>query len=633
MRHTRSASGGIREQLLASQGEPLDPQTASALRTNESGERIARDVSVHADEAARAASHGLGADALTIGNHIFLGSAKGALSPERWQLLRHEMTHVLQSRNSPGPSDAIDMEVANSEGPQEQQARGTRVGPIVADPPRAAGRALVHRQPKGASAAEGAERSTFPWKGRIAHTWTAALRSAPQKDPADPHRGTTADLDAGTDVLVVNRKRGWLKVQLTDGRVGWVSQELVEYVSPSAHAVGEIVIETHVPTIAEAFVLLKRAEMAKIATPSYTPPADDADALDLAITVLEKTGRYTVDRATYRVSFTPAGKKLTIDTIEDFILFVETVERTYPSATPGEVASEIRQLWFSDRNWELLSAGKGIVAGGKVIDIETEPDPIAVAFDMKDLAPGGGASKSITTPMGKIGMGHVLTGIDTAINGFPTAAATGATSGEDALKHKTLAAATAGDARDFATWSGDLGQAYGDYLVARYVQGTASASLLSFIAAVADDAALTADIHGYIAAQVWTATSAADSPTGHAKSVSAILRNMYLVPKTATTGLTYRKYFEKVSGKKGATLDAFMRDRILAFARPWFAKKAVAFRGGWWGQKGWKPSGILTNVLDEFDKFHKVNETSAGPADQVAVTVTELNRLLAGPVK
>jgi hypothetical protein len=507
----------------------------------------------------------------------------------------------------------------------------------LVDPPPAAGHALVHRQPKGARVTEGAERSTFPWNGRIAHTPTAALRSAPQKDPTNPSRGTTAGLDAGTEVLVVNRKSGWLKVQLADGRAGWVSQELVEYVNPAAHALGEIVAETHVPTIAEAFILLKRAEMAKIATPSYTPPADDAAALDLAFSVLEKTGRYTVDRATYRVSFTPTGKKLTIDTIEDFILFVEAVERAYPSASPGEVASEIRQIWFSDRNWEMLSAGKGIVVGGKAIDIETEPDPIAVAFDMRDLAPAGAASKAITTPLGMVGMGHVLTGIDTAINGFPTAAAAGATSGDDAIKYKTLAAATAGDARDFATWSGDLGQAYGDFLVAKFVRGTASASLASFIAAVADPAALAADIHGYIATQVWTDT-AAESPTGSAKLVSAILRNLYLVPKSATTALTYRQYFEKVTGRKGAALDAFMLDRILAFARPWFAKSVVAFRGGgglsgWWGQEGWTKGDILDNALEEFDKHHKDNETSAVVADRVAATVTELNRLLAGSVK
>jgi Domain of unknown function (DUF4157) len=629
----RAVPAWIRAQLLASQGEPLDAQTAPAPRTSEPNDRVARDINVHADGPARAATHNLGADALTIGNHIFLSSGLGASSPEQQQLLRHEMTHVIQSGNGPGPSAATELEVAAPDGPQEQQASGTRAGPVAADPAPAAGRALVHRQPKGSHVTEAAERSSFPWNGRIAHTWTAAMRSAPHKDPADPHLGTTADLDAGTEVVVVNRKSGWLRVQLTDGRAGWVSQELVEYVSPSAFDVGEIVISMDIPTIAEAFVRLKRAETARIADPTSTPPADDADAIDLAIAVLEKTGKYTVDRTSYRVSFTPTGKKLTIDTIEDFILFVEAVERTYPSATPAQVASEIRQIWFSDPNWELLSAGKGIVVGGKAVDIETEPDPIALAFDMKDLAPARAPSKPISTPMGTIGMGHVLAGIDTALSGFPTRMAAGAIMGEPRLKYDTLAAATAGDPRDFATWSGDLGQAYGDYLVAKYIQGSASASLASFVAAAADPAALTADIHGYIAAEVTKDMPAADSPTGSAKSVSAILRNLYLVPKTAATGLTYRQYFEKVTGKTGAALDAFMQDRIVAFARPWFAKKTVATRGGWRAQKGWTEEGILENALDEFDKYNKENEASAGAADRVAATVAELNRLLAGRVK
>jgi hypothetical protein len=230
-------------------------------------------------------------------------------------------------------------------------------------------------------------------------------------------------------------------------------------------------------------------------------------------------------------------------------------------------------------------------------------------------------------------MGHVLAGIDTAINPFPTAAAAGATSGDDALKYTTLAAATGSDARDFATWSGDLGQAYGDFLVAKYVGGSASASLATFIAADADTAALTADIHGYIAGQVTSDMPAAESPTGADKSVSAILRNLYLVPKSATGRLTFREYFERVSGKKGAALDAFILDRTLAFARPWFAKKAVDSRGGYWDQKGWTKSGILGNALAEFDTDHKLNEASAGPADRVARAVDALTSLLAGTVK
>ena len=69
--------------------------------------------------------------------------------------------------------------------------------------------------------------------------------------------------------------------------------------------------------------------------------------------------------------------------VSDFILFVEEVERQYPTATPGQIASEIRQIWFSDANWELLSAGDGI----SKTDIESEPNPIAKKFDMADLSP------------------------------------------------------------------------------------------------------------------------------------------------------------------------------------------------------------------------------------------------------
>ena len=76
------------------------------------------------------------------------------------------------------------------------------------------------------------------------------------------------------------------------------------------------------------------------------------------------------------------GGKIVISTIEDFILFVEAVEREYASATPREVAGEIRQLWFSDENWDVLLDSPGIRKGGRSEDIETEPNPIAKRFDM-----------------------------------------------------------------------------------------------------------------------------------------------------------------------------------------------------------------------------------------------------------
>ncbi len=88
--------------------------------------------------------------------------------------------------------------------------------------------------------------------------------------------------------------------------------------------------------------------------------------------------------------------------------------------------------------------------------------------------------------------------LDTKI--FPA----GAISRDAKLKYSKLSIATGDDSRDFATWSGDLGQTYADYLGAKYVSGAASASLAAFIDAVATTAELTADIHCYIATQVST---------------------------------------------------------------------------------------------------------------------------------
>lgn len=494
--------------------------------------------------------------------------------------------------------------------------------PTVAPP--APETALRHQISHVTSRREGPERFSLPWEGRVAHTWSAAMRSSPRKDPDDPHRNTLADLPRGTELRVVGRRGGWLQVELRDGRTGWVWQALVDHVAPSAFVLPPIVVSVDVPTVPESFLVLKRAEVARAANPAHRFSEEETDRIDLAASVLRHTGRYVVDVSTYRVSFAPAGTRRTIDTIEDFILFVETVERTYPAASPGEIASEVRQIWFSDPNWQILSAGTGIAG----VDIETRPNPIADAFDMADLAPSGGASKPLVTPYGPVGMGHVMAGIDTAINGFSTAAAAAARGGDAPLKYTILATASGSDPRDFATWSGDLGQAYAEYLMDRYVRGVASPSLAGSMAAFATRDELVADIHGYLATEVSRAT-AGESPTGAGAKVSDILRNLYLVPKTSATGLTYRTYFERVTGRSGAALDVFMRDRVVAFARPWFAKRLVDSRGGWWDQEGWTKSGILDNALRDFDHRHATNESSAGAADKVQATVDELNRLLA----
>jgi hypothetical protein len=573
------------------------------------------NVRIHAGNLAARSAESLNALAYTVGNHIVFG--EGQYQPnslEGKKLLGHELAHfVQQNGNTESQNDFIvpGKHVAISE--------------------------TIQRQPKEDSA-----RHDYPWIGRIDNTWSAALRKSPKKSADAPHANTLADLPRGTELTVVHRENGWLIVKVTiDGKPvqGFVSQELVTYVRPSAFKVPEIIIEVKFPSLAEAFVELKKAEKRKAREGSaFNPTEEDQSRIDRAIIVINATKKYVVDESTYIVTFArKAGVKTEIDTIEDFILFVEQVEKQYPKASPKEIASEVRQLWFSDVNWEILLASEGIYEGrGKDVDIETEPNPIASQFNMLTLAPGAG-SKQFDTRMGKVDIGHVMAGIDARLSGFPSSyplahlVKRGHSDRDAVLKYDTLKEATGGDSIDFVTWSGDLGQAYAEYLVDRYVKGNTAASLSKFATDKAPQEELLGDIHGYIAVEVHR-TSASLSPTGTEQKVSNVLRDLYLVEKSATGGNTYKKYFERVSGRSSVDLKTFVTERSLRFAKPWFAKKAVEHRGKW-KSKGWTAAGILENAMKEFDNKHVINEKSAAPADKIETLVDNLLKNIAAPIK
>jgi hypothetical protein len=78
--------------------------------------------------------------------------------------------------------------------------------------------------------------------------------------------------------------------------------------------------------------------------------------------------------------------------------------------------------------------------------------------------------------MGDVDIGHVMAGIDAALSGAPSEypkvflTALGHHSSLMELRHKTIKEASGGDVRDVATWAGDLGQAYAEFLVARWVR-------------------------------------------------------------------------------------------------------------------------------------------------------------------
>lgn len=125
--------------------------------------------------------------------------------------------------------------------------------------------------------------------------------------------------------------------------------------------------------------------------------------------------------------------------------------------------------------------------------------------------------------------------------------------GKSKFKHEKLNELDDGDPRDFATWAGDMGQAYAEYIADRYVRGR-DVEFWPYLSAFATPDEILGDIHGYIAVQAWKDTSGSASAGGNEIKVSNILRDLYLGDKEGrASGDSYLDKFEKVSGKAGQT--------------------------------------------------------------------------------
>ncbi len=445
-------------------------------------------------------------------------------------------------------------------------------------------------------------------------------------------------------MTVIGEERGWLHAEVVvDGKklTGYISHELVRFagpvVTPPSDPQPPLVINPDLFGTRWAFVTLKQAENRRLAVPDWKPNADEQGDLDRAIAWLEGGGRYAVDHATFTVTFLPVGPggKIKVESIEDYVLFVETVEKQYPQATPGEIAGEIRQIWFGGGNWEALLNSPGITVGGKPADIEHEPDPIAKMFDIPALKSTG---HKLTTDFGDVDISHVMAGIDVALGGAALEPAD--PDSEAHLKWKTLTAADTSDPRDFVIWSGDIGQAYAEYLVARYVQGK-SVHPLAFVENKASTEQLLGDIHGYIAAQVFK-----DTPpnvgtgwwtVGQNATVSNILRTFYMVRKSGSAGAgSYESFSETVSGKSSSEMRTFVRERSVAFARPWYAKVAESSRGAvgsWFHDPSASKEAILNGLMKEFDDNHAKNEASAAKLDKLGTVIDRFLPMLGGSVR
>ncbi|MET0402206.1 MAG: LysM domain-containing protein [Cystobacter sp.] len=212
---------------------------------------------------------------------------------------------LMLPRSKESPSAQVADEVAPPVGPEAQDSDMPTV-PAVEKPHSSSAVAV-------ASAWERAQRDdNFPWIGRV-KPWSAALRDAPRRTSA-----TLVDVPRGTEVVVTGSESEWLRVQVELGvktYTGYVSRELLVH----GHSVSL--------SLREALVVLKRVETASKHKRSGSSPAAVGAWVSAACKVVQATGRYAVDGRTYTVSFAHSKDPIKINTIEDFILFVEEVER------------------------------------------------------------------------------------------------------------------------------------------------------------------------------------------------------------------------------------------------------------------------------------------------------------------
>jgi hypothetical protein len=375
-----------------------------------------------------------------------------------------------------------------------------------------------------------------------------------------------------------------------------------------------------------ALLTLKRAETRLRQDPGWVPTDVEREELDRAIALLEATQNYLVDRDSFVVEFASfADTKIT--SVEDFIVFVEAVEREFPAATPGEVVGEIRQLEYRGGNWKAMLNSSGIREDGKEIDLEQKSFSIAREFDLPQIKEAG---HHLATKFGEVDIWHVVAGIDAALNGAaesPDRAGNNPDS-EAYVKWKALHDADKGDPRDFATWSGDLGQAYAEYLYTRRYEPTRAVSLAGFVQAKAAPEALRGDLHGYLAARIYQATPASAAP-GEAgpPKLSDILSTIYMVDRTGTAGSgKMGDFFVAASGVPASDIQAFVADRALAFAALWYAKVVTDHRGPI--HYGLTPGGVLDNLRAEFEEQHALNEQTAAPGNRMENLVMYLLPML-----
>ena len=290
------------------------------------------------------------------------------------------------------------------------------------------------------------------------------------------------------------------------------------------------------------------------------------------------------------------SKVCNINSINDFIDFLRKSESYYKNlvnASAYDVLSEIRQIWYGNVFFSLLVGSQGVVTtkDGKTeyLDIEDKSKVsdelyqcvIQLSQKSSRIDPCSGKLKESTepksaeTPLGNVDLGHLVIGVDSAMSGFPKPYPKVFLEDKPAPKlkwyeHKPymilyymMKMRALDDPKAFATWAGDLGSAYAEYLYCRWCLGNKKANLCDFTKYVAADDELRADIHGYLAAHVYTAKTGKTL----ASSGSEIFHYFY----SNVAGGDLVRYFLQVNHRSPmALLQTKIKAQSLSFASLFF---------------------------------------------------------------
>jgi hypothetical protein len=190
------------------------------------GKHDVSKVKAHTDGAAAEGAAAMGAEAFASGEHIAFAGAPSL------RTAAHEAAHVVQQRGGVqlkcGVGAVGDAYEQHADEVAERVVRGESAEALLDEH---AGGARSSGDKVQQQAVQRLVKDNFPWNGIIINTESAALRSSPHKDAANPHDGTVADLPKGTRLKVTARSSNWLQVEVTVGgalRTGYVSQELVD---------------------------------------------------------------------------------------------------------------------------------------------------------------------------------------------------------------------------------------------------------------------------------------------------------------------------------------------------------------------------------------------------------------------